>query len=107
VLVHIDGGSTAINAQSKDGTTTVTATDTTKTFTAGTAVANRTEVWIDTRTSGGVAIYVNGVRVLSGSTFDLSHATGPLGLIAHMEKTTGTATGRLTLDAMRARLMDQ
>lgn len=107
VLFHIDGGSTAINAQSKDGTTTVTATDTTKTFTAGTAVANRFELWIDTRVPGGVVLYVNGVRVLSGSTFDLSHATGPLGLLAHIEKTSGTATGRITVDAMRCRLMDQ
>lgn len=107
VLFHIDGGATAINAQSKDGTTTVAATDTTKTFTAGTAVANRIELWIDTRAPGGVGMYVNGVAVLTSTVFDLSHATGPLGLLAHMEKTTGTATGKLTVDRAGARFARQ
>jgi hypothetical protein len=100
VLFHIDGGSTAINAQSKDGTTTVTATDTTTTFTAGSAGANRKEFWIDARTPSSVALYVDGVRVLSGTTFVLTAATGPLGLLAHVEKTSSTATaGPIYIDA--------
>lgn len=104
VLIHIDGGSTAVNAQSKDGTTTVTATDTTKTFTAGSAVANRVEVWIDTRAEGDVQIYVDGVLVLGATVFDLSHATGPLGLLVHLEKSTGTATaGPVYVDRAVAR----
>lgn len=107
VLAHIDGGSLAINAQSKDGTTTVTATDTTKVFVAGTAVANRFHIWIDMRDSTSVKIYVNGVRVLSGSTFVLTAATGPLGVLAHIEKTAGTATGKITVDRAVARLTQQ
>ncbi len=106
-LVHIDGGSTAINAQSKDGTTTVTATDTTKVITAGTAVANRVEVWMDARDITDVQIYIEGALVLASTVFALGAATGPLGLLAHIEKTTGTATGRITLDEMRVRLMEQ
>ncbi|NDC94678.1 DUF2190 family protein [bacterium] len=108
VLFHIDGGATTINAQSKDGTTTVTATDTTTTFTAGSAVANRVEFWLDLRDPTNVKVYVNAVRVLSATTFTLEKATGPLALLAHLEKTSSTATaGPVYVDALRCRFMDQ
>jgi predicted RecA/RadA family phage recombinase len=107
VLFHVDGASLAINAQSKDGTTTVAATDTTKVFVAGSAVANRVEFWLDTRDPTDVQLYVNGVNVLPSSVFTLAAATGPLSLIAHLEKTTGTTTGQFIIDALRCRLMDQ
>lgn len=104
VLFHIDGGSTAILAQSKDGTTTVAATDTTTTISVGSAVANRKELWIDTRDPADVQLYVDGVNVLPDSVFKLNAATGPLGILAHAEKTTGTATaGPIYIDALRAR----
>lgn len=103
VLIHVDGGDLSLFAQSKDGTTTVTATDTTVDATAGTAVANRFEVWMDARDPASVKLYVDGVRVLSGTTFVLTAATGPLGLLAHLEKTTGTATGTVYVDALRAK----
>lgn len=104
VFFHIDGGALDILAQSKDGTTTVAAADTTVDATAGAAVANRFEFWIDGRDSADVKLYVNGARVLSGSTFKLNAGTGPLGLLAHMEKTTGTATaGPLYLDRLCVR----
>lgn len=106
-FIHIDGGSVNINAQSKDGTTTVASTDTTLDITAGTAVANRNEIWMDARDPTDVQIYVDGVLVLGSTVFALGAATGPLGLLAHIEKTTGTATGRITVDEMRCRLMEQ
>jgi predicted RecA/RadA family phage recombinase len=92
VFFHIDGGSLNILAESDDGTTEVAATDTTVDITEGAAEANKVEFWIDTRDPASVKLYVDGVRVLSGSTFVLTAATGPLGLLAHVEKTTGTAT---------------
>lgn len=108
VLFHIDGGALDILAQSKDGTTTVSATDTTVDATAGSAVANRFECWIDIRDPASVKLYINGARVLSGTTFVLSAATGPLGLLAHLEKTTGTATaGPVYIDRLCARLMGE
>jgi predicted RecA/RadA family phage recombinase len=107
VYFHIDGGALLINAQSKDGTTTVTSTDTTKVIVAGSAVAQRSECWIDFRTSSAIALYVDGVRVLSGTTFTLAAGTGPIGLLAHLEKTTGTATGKFVIDAARLRVMQQ
>lgn len=107
-LVHIDGGSTAINAQSKDGTTTVTATDTTKTISAGSAVANRTEVWMDARDPADVQIYIDGVLVLGSTVFALGAATGPLGALAHLEKSTGTATaGPFWIDRLIVRTAQQ
>lgn len=108
VFFHIDGNSTAINAQSKDGTTTVVATDTTKTISVGSAVANRTEFWIDARDPANVCLYVDGVRVLSATTFVLSAAAGPLGLLAHLEKSSSTATaGPFYVDRAELRLGQQ
>jgi hypothetical protein len=106
-LVQVAGGSLAINAQSKDGTTTVAPTDTTVAATAGSAVANRVEVWIDTRNLASVRIYINGVRVLSGSTFRLDNATGPFGILAHLRKTIGTNVTSVVVDRLVARLAQQ
>jgi len=105
---HVDGNALDIFAQSKDGTTTVNATDTTIDITAGTAVANRFEFWIDGRDPTNVKLYINGVRVLSATTFKLDAATGPLGLLFHLEKTSSTATaGWFYLDAGRLRTAKQ
>ncbi|WP_020473379.1 capsid cement protein [Zavarzinella formosa] len=107
VLIHFDGGSTAIKVQSKDGVTTVAATDTTKTFTAGSGASNRTEVWIDARQPENVKVYVNAVRVLSATTFRIDNAVGPLGALAHLEKTTGADTGKYVVDRLSVRSAQQ
>jgi predicted RecA/RadA family phage recombinase len=107
VFAHIDGASTAINAESDDGTTEVNATDTTKVITAGSAVANRTEVWIDARDPADVQVYVDGVNVLPNSAFVLTAAAGPLALLAHLEKTTGTTTAQFYVDRACVRLGQQ
>jgi predicted RecA/RadA family phage recombinase len=108
VFFHIDGGSLVINAQSKDGVTTVAAATTGVSATAGSAVSDRVECWIDTRDTTSVKLYVNGARVLSGSTFRIDGATGPFGVLAHLEKATGTATaGPIFIDRLCARLMQQ
>ena len=105
VAFHIDGGTLTILAQSKDGTTTVSATTTGVSATAASAVADRVEFWIDCRDTANVKLYVNSARVISGSTFKIDGATGPFGLIAHLEKVSGTATaGPVYLDALRCRL---
>ncbi len=104
VLFHVDGNDLSIFCQSKDGTTTVAAADSTIDLTAGTAVANRFELWIDTRDTSNVKLYVNGVRVLSGSTFKINAATGPFGLLAHVEKSSSTATfGPIYIERAEAR----
>ena len=107
VLFHVDGGALDILAQSKDGTTTVTATDTTIDITAGSAVANRFEFWIDARDPADIQLYINGVNVLPASVFKLDAGTGPIGLLAHLEKTSGTATaGPVYIDRATLRTMD-
>jgi len=106
VLFHVDGGSANIMGQSKDGTTTVAAADTGADITAGTAVANRTELWIDFRATP-IVLYVDGVAATLPVTCTLAGATGPIGLLAHLEKTTGTETARITIDAARAKLQQQ
>lgn len=108
VFFHVDGNSLAINAESDDGTTEVNATDTTVAFTAGSAVANRVHLTIDTRDPSSVKLYVNGVRVLSATTFNIAAATGPLGLLVHLEKSSSTATaGPVYIDRGVARFMEQ
>lgn len=108
VFIHIDGGSLNINAESDDGTTEVNATDTTVDFTAGSAVANRFEVWMDARNPADIQIYIDGVLVLGSTVFTLGAATGPIGLLAHLEKVSGTATaGPVYFDRAELRTMEQ
>ena len=107
VFVHLDGGSTNINCESDDGTTEVAATDTTVDFTAGTAVANRVEVWMDMRDPTDVQIYVNGALVLPSSVFAVSAATNPWFFLCHLEKSSGTETADFVLDWGRVRLGQQ
>jgi hypothetical protein len=107
VFIHLNANSTTIYAESDDGTTEVAATDTTTTYTEGSAVANRVHVLMDFRTPASVKIYVNGVQVLSGTTFDVSAATGPWFLLAHVEKSAATDTYTLAVDSLRCWLAEQ
>ncbi len=83
LFMHIDGNSVNINFQSKDGTNTTAATDSTLDYTASTPF----QVWFDMRDPASVAIYVDAVRVLSSTTFKVSAAASPWKLLAHVEKT--------------------
>jgi hypothetical protein len=103
VFIHLDANNVNINAESDDGTTEVAATDTTINYTEGSSVSERVEVWMDFRDPADVQIYVNGALVLDGTTFNINVATGPLKLLAHIEKTASTDTYELALDWMRAR----
>lgn len=107
VFFHIDGGALDILAESDDGTTEVNATDTTVNATEGSAVANRLEFWIDMRNPADIQLYVDGVNVLPSSVFTLAAATGPVGLLAHLEKSSSTATGRVVIDNFVARFSEQ
>lgn len=103
LALHVDGGSTNLNLQSKDGTTTVASTDTTLDYTAGTALTNRFEVWMDMRDPADVQVYIDGVLVLGSTVFNVAAYAGQWFLIAHVEKSTGTETGDMSLDWLRAR----
>jgi predicted RecA/RadA family phage recombinase len=107
LFVHLDGNSTNINIQSKDGTTTVAATDTTSDYTESTTLANRVEFWLDGRDTADIQCYLNGLITLGASTFRLDNAVGPLFLLAHMEKASSADTYEGALDWLRVRLAEQ
>lgn len=93
MFVHIDGASANINLESDDGTTEVAATDTTVDFTAGTPFL----VQFDMRDLEDIQAYINGVNVLPSSVFKLNAATGPLKVLAHMEKTSNDSPGNVSV----------
>lgn len=107
LFVHLDGNSTNINLQSKDGTTTVAATDTTLDYTEGSALANRVEVWFDLRTPEDVQVYVNGVLALAATVFRLDAAANELRLLAHLEKTAAADVYEVAVDALQAKFSEQ
>lgn len=107
IFVHLDANNTNINLESDDGSTEVTATDTTTDYTEGSAVANREYVTIDMRTPTDVQIYRNGVLMLPSTVFAVGAATGPWFLLIHLEKTSSTDTYQLVLDKATVRLMEQ
>lgn len=103
LFCHIDGSSTNINFESDDGTTEVAATDSTVDFTAGTPFL----VQFDLRDNTDIQVYVNGVNVLPDSVFKLNAATGPLKLLAHMEKTSDDSPGNVSVLLLGARTMEE
>lgn len=107
IFVHLDANNTNINLESDDGTTEVAATDSTYDYTEGSAVANRVEVWIDMRTPADCQIYVNGALALPSTVFNVDAATGPFGILIHLEKSVSTDTYQLAVDRACARFMEQ
>lgn len=93
MFCHIDGNSANINLESDDGTTEVAATDSTVDFTAGTPFL----VQFDLRDLTDIQAYIDGVNVLPSSVFKLNAATGPLKVLAHMEKTSDDSPGNVSV----------
>jgi predicted RecA/RadA family phage recombinase len=98
VFLHFDN-SLNILAQSADGTTTTSAIDTTVDAVEGTYF----DFAFDCRDLDDILIYINGVNVLPASDFTLADATGPIKLLAHIEKTTGTEVGILRVAELTIR----
>lgn len=107
LLAHLDGNAVDIKLQSKDGSTTVAATDTTIDYTEGSDKGQQFEVWFDARNPADVQCYVNGSLVLGSTAFNLAAAVGPLFLLAHLEKTASTDVYKVAVDAARVRFMEQ
>lgn len=103
VFIHLnETADLKIYAESDDGTTEVAATDTTVVYVDDTYF----DFVMDCRDLTDIQIYVNGVNVLPASVFKLNAATGPMKLLAHIEKTTGTATGEMRIGHLALRAMD-
>lgn len=88
-FLHLDGNDLNLFAESDDGTTEVAATDTTVNIVLGTGV----HFVIDGRNPADIQIIVNGALVLGATVFKLDAATGPLKLLAHLEKSADDTAG--------------
>jgi predicted RecA/RadA family phage recombinase len=99
LFIHIDGGSLDILAESDDDTTEVAATDTTIDATVGTPFL----VQWDLTDDEDIQLYINGVNVLPATVFKLDEATGPLKLLAHIEKTENDTPGNVTVRRLGVR----
>lgn len=101
---HLDlGADLNIDCESDDGTHEVAAADSTVDWAEGTPV----HLVIDGRDPSSVKFYVNGVRVLSATTFNVSAATGPLKALFHLEKSANDSPGVVQLDMLRVRTAEQ
>jgi predicted RecA/RadA family phage recombinase len=105
VFVHLNGGDVNIYFESDDGATEVAATDSTIDYTEG--ATNRVEVWMDFRDPADVQMYVNGVNVLTASTFNIDASTATWKLLVHLEKSASTDVYELDIDWFRARFAEQ
>jgi predicted RecA/RadA family phage recombinase len=103
LFAHIDGGSLNIMAESDDGTTEVTSTDTTVDAVVGTPFL----VQWDLADYEDIQMYVNGVNVLASTVFKLDAATGPLKLLAHFEKDANDTPGNITVLRLGAILREE
>ena len=101
--LHLNGNALDLFAMSTDGTTTVAETDTTVNIVLGTPV----HFCIDGRNQADIQIYVDGVLVLGSSVFKLDAATGPLKLLAHLEKTSDDTTADYRVSMLRVRTAEQ
>lgn len=107
LFVHLDANDANIYLESDDGTTEVAATDSTINYTEGDGMANRVEVWFDLRNPADIQAYINGANVLPATVFKLDTATGPMRLMAHIEKTASTDTYEIDIERLACRLMEQ
>lgn len=107
LFVHLDANNVNINLESDDNSTEVAATDSTIDYTEGSAVANLVEVWFDMRNPADVQVYINGSNVLPSTVFDVSGASGPWKLLAHIEKTSAADVYELDLHRLRARIAEK
>lgn len=93
LFVHINGNDLNLYLESDDGTTEVAETDSTVDFVVGTPFL----VQWDLTDNADIQVYINGVNVLPSSVFTLAAATGPLKLLAHMEKTANDSPANVTV----------
>lgn len=101
--LHLNGNALDLFAMSTDGSTIVAETDTTVNIVLGTPV----HFVIDGRDPADIQIYVNGALVLGASVFKLDAATGPLKLLAHLEKSSDDTPGEYYVDFLRVRTAEQ
>jgi hypothetical protein len=103
LFCHLNSNDTKIYFESGDGTNSVAATDSLKTFTVGTAF----EVWFDVRDPTNVKLYVEGIQVLPGTVFNISAGVSNWFLLAHLVKTATVEIMEVQVDWNRGRTAEQ
>lgn len=108
VAFRFKGSDLSIWGESDDGSTDVAAVDTTLNATDDTEFV----CWIDCRDKSNCKLYVNGVRVLNGTTgaattLTLAAYSGSLFLIIHMTKTSDDTTADVRLLEMAVQTSEQ
>jgi len=94
---HLDGTDLSVLCHSDDGTTDTAPVDSTVDLVDNTYANFR----IDVSDTADVKFYINGVRVCSGTTYDISAGSGPLTPIVHVEKTSDDTTADVRVDRIR------
>ncbi len=97
-LFHMDGNAAAILAESDDNTTDVSPVDTT--IVNVVAAGSFKDFKIIIRTDGSAEFYIDGVRVLSSTTFAV-RSTAVLGAIVNAEKTADATTAKIRIVKLR------
>ena len=101
VFLHFDNA-LDIKVESDDGPTEVAATDST--------VDAVDDVYFDfafdCRNLADIQVYIDAVNVLPASVFKLNAATGPIKILAHQEKTSGTTVGEFRISKLAIRATD-
>ena len=103
LFIHIDGNDLNIFAESDDGATQVAATNTTIDYVVGTPFLAQWDISDNT----DIQLYINGVNVLAASVFKLNAATGPLKLLAHLEKSSDDTPGSVTVMRLGLRIREE
>jgi len=96
---HMDSPGLSVLCHSDDGTTDTAPVDTLVDLVDNTMATFKIDVSDKTK----VKFFINGVRVLASTTFDISAYTGALTPIVHVEKTSNNTTMELRLDRIRVR----
>lgn len=94
---HLDGTDLSVKCHSDDGTTDTAPVDSTVDLVDDTYANFK----IDASDKSDVKFFINGVRVLSGTTFDISDYTGTLTPIVMVEKTNNDTTADVRADRVR------
>lgn len=106
LFLHLDGAVLDILAEcdggAEEGAVEVAATDTLVDAVDDTYF----DFAFDCRDLEDIKIYIDGVRVLSTTTFALDVAVGPLCLLAHIEKTSDASTGEIRVEKLALRATD-
>ncbi len=102
LFLHLDGNTLDLDAESDDDDSIEVSADTLVDVVEDTYF----DFAFDCRDLSDIKIYVNGARVLSGSTFSLAAAAGPLYLLCHLEKSATDSPGEVRVSKLALRAMD-